>query len=129
MGATIVQRAWKAIGSTAGFEEGASIFSSDDADRAYFVNGRQVANTVDDGIELRITRKVVSAHRARFKGDPRIILRGSSDWIGVRPARVADLDLVRELAAMTAEANRPPAGTPPKPPPSGPELERRRKFH
>lgn len=119
------------MAATEGFEEGASIFSADDADRAYFVNGRQVANTVDDGIELRITRKVVSAHRARFKDDPRIIVRGSSDWMGVRPARVADLDLdlVRELAAMTAEANRPPAGTPPKPPPSGPELERRRKFH
>lgn len=130
MGATVQRRAWKAMAAIDGFDEGASIFSDDDRDRAYFVNGTQVANTTDAGIALRLTRKVISAHRSRLKDDPRVLLlRNGSDWIGVAPARVADVELVVELASLAAEVHLPPPGAPRKPPPSGPELERRRRFH
>ena len=130
MGATVEQRAWKALAAIEDFDEGASIFSGDDRDRAYFVNGTQVANIAEGGIALRLTRKVISAHRARFKEDPRVLLlRSGSDWIGVRPARVTDIDLVVELGRLAADVHRPAPGTPRKPPPSGPELDRRRKFH
>ena len=118
------------MASIDGFEEGASIFSGDDGDRAYFVNGTQVANTTDDGIAIRLTRKVISAHRPRLKEDPRVLLfRSGSDWIGVQPARLTDVDLVTELAALAAAAHLPAPGTPMKPPPTGPELARRRRFH
>ena len=130
MGATVEQRAWKALAAIEDLDEGASIFSGDDRDRAYFVNGTQVANIAEGGIALRLTRKVISAHRPRFKEDPRVLLlRSGSDWIGVRPARVADIDLVVELGRLAADAHRPAPGAPRKPPPSGPDLERRRKFH
>ena len=130
MGATVQQRAWKAMASIDGFDEGASIFSDDDRDRAYFVNGTQVANTTDAGIALRLTRKVISAQRARLKDDPRVLLfKSGSDWIGVQPARLTDVDLVVELAGLAAAAHLPAPGTPRKPPPTGPELARRRRFH
>lgn len=129
MGATVRQRAWRALASIEELDEGASIFSGDENDRAYFVNGRQVANTTPETIELRLTRKAISAHRSKLRDDPRVILRGSSDWIGVQPRRVVDIDLVVELAVLTVEANRPPPGATRKLPPSGPELERRRKSH
>jgi hypothetical protein len=119
---------WKALAKVDGFAEGSSIFSDDDADLAYFVNGTQVANPFDGGIELRLTRKVISAHRPRLKEDPRVTLRRSgSDWLGV--AIDADLAFVLELAELAAEAHRPPPGVTAKPPPTGADLARRRKFH
>ena len=126
----MLARAWEALAAIDGFEEGSSIFSDDDADRAWFVNGTQVANTTDDGLELRLTRKVISAHRSRLKADDRVLLRRSgSDWIGVVVEEPPDVDLALELAQLAAQAHLPPPGTPRKPPPSGPDLERRRRFH
>ena len=126
----MLDRAWRALAGVDGFEEGSSIFSDDDADRAYFVNGTQVANTTGDGLELRLTRKVISAHRARLKPDERVLFRRSgSDWIGVVVEEAADVELAVELAELAAQAHLPSPGTPRKPPPSGPDLERRRRFH
>ena len=120
--------AWRAMANVEGFAEGASIFGSDD-DPAYFVNGTQVSNLVDDDVALRLTRKVISRQRARLKEDPRVELRGSSDWIGISLGKRADIAFVVELAELAAEAHRPLDGATAKPPPTGAELARRRRFH
>ena len=120
---------WRKLGTIDGFAEGSSIFSNDDTDLAYFVNGTQVANIVGDKLGLRLTRKVISAHRPRLKAHAGIDLRRSgSDWVIVDLA-ATDLDLVMELADLAAAAHRPPRGVTVKPPPTGPELDRRRRFH
>ena len=119
---------WTALGTVDDFAEGSSIFSNDDADRAYFVNGTQVASMHTEGrLELRLTRKVISAHRPRLKAEPSVALRSSSDWITVDLD--ADPALVLELAELAAAAHRPPPGVTTKPPPTGADLERRRRFH
>ncbi len=121
---------WKKLATVDGFAEGSSIFSDDDADLAYFVNGTQVANTNPEGdiLGFRLTRKVISAHRARLKAEPEVTLqRSGSDWLLV--AMGADLALILELAELAAEAHRPPPGVTAKPPPTGADLARRRKFH
>ena len=127
--ATAVQRAWKALGRIDDVELGADVFGGDD-DPAYWVDAHQMANLVGDStIALRLTRKVISAHRARLKADERVELRGSSDWIGVTVAKAADVDLVVELGELAAATYRPTDGRPCRPPPTGPDLERRRRFH
>jgi hypothetical protein len=118
------------LAAVEGFVEGSSIFSEDDADRAYFVNGTQVANMDENALGLRLTRKVISAHRPRLKADPRVDLRKSgSDWIIVAIASDDDVELAVELAELAAAAHRPPPGVTAKPPPTGAELARRRRFH
>ena len=121
---------WRRLADVDGFMEGASIFSEDDTDRAYFVNGTQVANlTPDGGLALRLTRRVISQHRPRLKADPRVDLRRSgSDWIGVEVRTKDDAELAFELAQLTAAAHW-PAGGVLRPPPEGAELARRRRFH
>jgi hypothetical protein len=101
-----------------------------DGDPAYWVNAKQLANPVgDDELAMRLTRKVVSQHRARLKADDRVELRGSSDWIGVLVTKPADVAFVVELAELAAAQYRPTDGTPCKPPPEGADLARRRRFH
>ena len=110
--------------------EGASIFSESDDDRAYFVNGTQVANVDGNKFALRLTRQVISEHRQRLKAEPSVDLRRSgSDWIIVDVNGEADCDLVMELAPLVARAHWPRGGGALKPPPEGAELARRRKFH
>ena len=105
------------------------MFGGED-DVAYWVDAHQMANPVeDDLIALRLTRKVISAHRPRLKADERVELRGSSDWIGVRVQRPADVALVVELGELAAAAYRPADARPCRPPPTGPDLDRRRRFH
>jgi hypothetical protein len=100
-----------------GVMEGSSIFGNSDEDRAFFVNGKQIANAFgEDHFELRLTRKVVSAHRTRLKADERVILRGG-DWISLRITTPKDA------------AHAPPEGAVAKLPPTGAELARRRRFH
>lgn len=123
-------RVWLGLSSVEGFEEASSIFSEDDNDLAYFVNGTQVCEMAGDEVGLRLTRKVISVHRSMLKADIRVDLRGSgSDWVVVQVAAPKDVDFVLELATLAAQAHRPPPGTPLKPPPIGPELARRRRFH
>ena len=124
-------RIWSALADVEGFEEGSSIFSEDDDELAYFVNGTQVAALEDtDEVALRLTRKVISAHRQRLKDDPRVERRSSgSDWLMVKATSADDLPLVVELAHLAAAAHLPPAGAPLKPPPTGADLARRRRFH
>jgi hypothetical protein len=121
---------WEDLASVEGFMEGASIFSDSDEDRAYFVNGTQVANVEGNTLGLRLTRQVIREHRQRLKLEPSIDLRRSgSDWIMVAMDTDADCDLVMELAPLAARAHWPPGGGALKPPPEGADLARRRKFH
>jgi hypothetical protein len=125
----IAKRVWRALGAIEGFEEGSSIFSDDDAERAWFVDGTQVANLVrGDTLGLRLTRRNISALRARLKADPHIELR-RSDWIRIRLDADVNLDWILELAETAAAAHRPPPGVPPRMPPRGADLARRRRFH
>lgn len=98
---------------------------------AFWVDGKEIAHfDREDAIDLRLTRAVISAHRARLKADARVTLRRSGgDWVEVRFAKEEDLPFVVELAGLAAAAHRPDPGRPSKPPPAGPELERRRRFH
>jgi hypothetical protein len=113
-----------------GVFEGASIFASTDDERAYFANGKQIANFMDDEtFEVRLTRPVIAAHRSRLKSDPGIVLKSGSDWVRIRLGGDHDVDLIAELAGLAAAAHRPPPGVAPKLPPAGADLARRRRFH
>lgn len=131
MAPTLTSELWRALAEVDGFAEGASIFSDDDRNRAYFVNGTEVAHLHErDELELRLTRKVISANRPRLKPDTRVDLRRSgSDWIELQVSRREDIAFALELAEMAAAAHRPPPGVTAKGPPVGAELARRRRFH
>jgi hypothetical protein len=137
-------KVWAALATVDGFDEGASVFSDNDRDRAYYVNGTQVAHTEADGtsaprpratpthLALRLTRKLISADRDRLRANARVERRSkSSDWIMIDLVGATDEDLaeILYLAEQTASAHRASPGTPTKPPPDGADLARRRRFH
>jgi hypothetical protein len=124
----LTRRIRKVFVGLSGVQAGESVFSDGEG---FWVNGKQIAHfLVDAGLELRLTKPVISAHRQRLKADPRIELRrGASDWIIVRYESSKDLPLVEELAKLAVGAHAPPKGQPVKPPPTGADLERRRRFH
>lgn len=129
-GRTLLGRAWRALAGVDGFAAGASVFG-DDTDPAYFVNGTQVAEVVGDrAIGLRLTRQVIRAHRPRLKADPRVeVFKSGRDWLHVHLGARRDVELLVELATLAAGAHRPAPGVALKPPPTGADLERRRRFH
>lgn len=98
---------------------------------AFWVNGKEVAHFHgEDGFELRLTKKEISANRPRLKADDRVELRkSSSDWLIVRFVAPRDVPFIVELAEIAAAAHRAPSGTTTMPPPTGTALERRRRFH
>lgn len=102
-----------------------------DEDIAYWVNGKEIAHWDRDGsIDIRLTRKGISARRAELKAEDRVDLRRSgSDWVAIRCASKRDVLLVLELFEAAAEAHRAPPGQMAKLPPTGADLERRRRFH
>ncbi|MGQ0849628.1 MAG: luciferase domain-containing protein [Actinomycetota bacterium] len=116
------------IASLDGVAESPSMFRDD---LAYWVNGKEIAHFESaDLIEIRLTREVIRRRRAQLKGDPRVDLRYSgSDWVSVRLSSPAVRALVMELVEDAANAHRPLPGVTPEPPPTGPDLERRRRFH
>jgi len=125
-----LRKLWKELAAVGGFDEGASIFSESDDDRAYFVNGTQVAHVDGASVWLRLTRPVIREHRESLKANAHIDLRRSgSDWITIDVVGVAERDLALRLAVLASQAHIPGAGAPRKPPPEGTELERRRRFH
>ena len=98
---------------------------------AYWCNGKEVAhfesNTV---IEVRLTKPEIRDRRERLKADARVELRPSgADWITVTLASPRDVAFVVDLVRVAVKAHRPPPGVPAKPPPTGQELDRRRRFH
>ena len=122
---------WKQLRTVDGFVEGPSVFDDSDQDRAFYVNGTQVVNLRGPGVlELRVTKAVIRAERARLKADPRVELRPStSDWLRINVSKARDASLVLDLARRAAEAHLPPRGTTVRPPPDGADLARRRRFH
>ncbi|MCH7844385.1 MAG: DUF5519 family protein [Acidobacteria bacterium] len=117
-----------AIAGIPGVVESQSMFKDD---LGYWVHGKEIAHFEnDDLIEIRLTRAVIRTRHEGLQGDPRIDLRYSgSDWIVLRLSTSEDLTLVVELVEEAAAAHRPLQGVMPDPPPTGPELERRRRFH
>lgn len=117
----------KAILAIDGVVESPGIFGDGDA---FWMNGTQIVNWLDDGLEVRLTIPMIRAERARLKADARVTLKSaSSPWIVVRPGSKGDIPFVAELVDVAALAHRPAPGTPMRPPPTGPDLERRRRFH
>ena len=92
---------------------------------AWWVNGKEIAHIHDAGVlGIRAGRSEI---RRRKKEDERIGQRTpSSDWCAVS---VEHRDLVLELIEVAAAQHRAPKGTTSKPPPTGSDLERRRRFH
>ena len=124
-------RLWKTLTAIDGADVGSSVFADDDSSPALWANGKQITNfRSDDTIEVRLTKKGISAERSRLKADERIEVRkNSSDWLTVRFTTPGDIALVRELAELAVAAHRPAGNATSKPPPSGADLARRRRFH
>jgi hypothetical protein len=73
---------------------------------------------------------VISELRGLLGADERVELRRSgADWVTVRYASGADVAFVAALVDAAAAAHRPPPGVTAEPPPTGADLERRRRFH
>lgn len=117
-----------ALATLDGVVESPSMFKDD---LGYWVHGKEIAHFEgDDLIQIRLTREFIRRHREELRSDPRVDLRYSgSDWIAVVFSLSDDRVFVVELVEEAADAHRPPPGETPKPPPTGPELERRRRFH
>lgn len=96
---------------------------------ALFVGKREIAHL--DGpttVDIRLTRAGIRERRDELREDPRVDLRrGQSDWLEFTVRTADDADAALALLTAAVEANRPtaPAGLPP----TGSELERRRRFH
>lgn len=118
------------IRSLDGVAEGESVFGDGPG---FWAGGKQIAHVVDVGpdgslvLEVRLTRAVIRDRRAALRADPRVTLRRStsSDWLEALVAEPADVGWAVDLVAAAAAAHPGPS----RPPPSGPELERRRRFH
>jgi alkylated DNA nucleotide flippase Atl1 len=76
-------------------------------DTAYWVGRTEIAHLDDAGVvDLRLTRKVISAHRVLLE-EPRVRRHGrSSDWVDVHVVTEDDLALLDELAHLAAAAHR-----------------------
>ncbi len=118
----------RALLSIAGVVESPGVFTDEDA---FWMNGSQIACWKLDGkLEVRLTKVAIREQRERLKADPRISFHSkSSDWIDITLASATDVPFAADLARIAADAHRPANGTTPKPPPTGADLERRRRFH
>lgn len=96
---------------------------------ALWVGTREVAHFDDQrALDVRLTKEVIRSRRAELRGDDRVTLRrGSSDWVEITVESDDDIAWATELVLVAVAANRPTAT--PGPPPTGAELERRRRFH
>ena len=98
---------------------------------AWWCNGKEIAHFDSSAVlDVRLTRAVIRELRSVLRDDRRVELRKSgSDWIEVRMSSTDDAAFVAQLVERAAAAHRAGPGVTPKPPPSGPDLERRRRFH
>jgi hypothetical protein len=111
-----------------GVTVGESMFGNGEA---FWVNGREIAHfEAHHVIEVRLTKAAIRERRPELKADTRVVLRPSgADWITVQIAGPEDIGFVVGLVVVAEEAHRPPEGVAAKPPPTGSDLERRRRFH
>ncbi|MEA3076498.1 MAG: hypothetical protein QOF60_1406 [Actinomycetota bacterium] len=95
---------------------------------ALWVGRREIAHF--DGpnvLDVRMTRALIRTNRDELNRDGRVRLRRStSDWLGFDVSD-GDTAAVTMLITQAVAANLPTA--PDGPPPSGADLERRRRFH
>ena len=96
---------------------------------ALWVGRREIAHFDDERtLDVRLTKAVIRARREQLKSDERVALRrGSSDWVEISIGSDDDAEWARGIMADAVVANLPTA--PPGLPPTGEELERRRRFH
>jgi hypothetical protein len=116
------------LGCVADVVESPSMFG---AEAAWWCNAKEIAHVEAPGtIDIRLTRSVIRDLRPTLRADARVVFRRNrSDWIEVRDATTPDVAFVVDLVGRAAAAHRPPPGESMKPPPTGAELERRRRFH
>jgi hypothetical protein len=96
---------------------------------AVWVGRREVAH-VDDAhtLDVRMTRHEITTRRSGLQGDARVTLRrGESDWIAISVLSEEDVHWARGLIVDAISANL--SSAPQGPPPTGTDLERRRRFH
>ena len=75
-------------------------------EEAFCVGRREFAHFhAGNELDLRLTRAVIRELREDLASNPKVTLRGSSDWIEVRFPRRADLDAVLALVRRAVEAS------------------------
>lgn len=96
---------------------------------ALWVGKREVAHLDgDQTLDVRLTKNVIASRRPALRSDDRVVLRsGSSDWLEVRIETPLDVEFAVSLVKDAIAVNRKTA--PPGSPPTGAELQRRRRFH
>jgi len=125
--ATVLQSLRKRLLAIEDLLPGGAVFGGREG---FWIDGTLVAELADgERIKLRLTKPLIRELRAQLDADPRVQRRKTSDWITVRFARAADAVWIGELMARAAELYRPAEGVVPRPPPTGAELERRRRWH
>ena len=75
---------------------------------AYHLEGREILHFHSDHeIDLRLTKRVIRAERARLTADPRVRLGDRErDWVEVSLAAASDLPFLVELIRLAIRANR-----------------------
>lgn len=126
--ASLAQRLRKALLEIDDVIAGDSIF--EEGAEAFFVDARQMAQIIDGEAHIRLSWPVIREHRDRLRTDARVrIPRSGTDWLAVTFRTAKDLPLVLELVELAAAQYRPPPGRPARPPPTGADLARRRRWH
>ncbi len=96
---------------------------------ALWVGKREIAHFDDEHtLDVRLTRNVISTRRSTLRVDNRVVLRpGTSDWLEVKIESPVDVEFAISLVVEAVASNLETAQ--PGLPPTGAELERRRRFH
>jgi hypothetical protein len=73
---------------------------------AFFVGRREFAHFHgEETIDIRLTRRRIRAREAELGEDPRVELRGGSDWLEFRFNRAGDIERAAALVAEALDAN------------------------
>ena len=96
---------------------------------ALWVGERGVAHFDSEHVlDVRLTKSVIRGRREELKGDYRVSLRrATSDWLEIRIESAEDLVWAAGVVLDAVAANLPTA--PPGLPPTGADLQRRRRLH
>lgn len=96
----------------------------------FWIDAKLVAEVMDaTRVQLRLTKPLIRELRPRLEGDARVELRKTSDWVTLRLRTKADAAFAGELIGLAAPLYAPAPGTASRPPPSGADLEKRRRWH
>jgi hypothetical protein len=126
--ASFAQRIRKEILRIEGVMAGDSVF--DVGHEAFFVDSREMASIWEREVHIRLTWPIIREHRDRWRSDPRVeVPRSGSDWMSVRFQSIRDIPFIVALVALAAAQHLPASGRPLRSPPTGSDLERRRRWH